>query len=60
MKKAVLFFLFLVFCKPLLAQEINGVVLDDKTNEPLESVSIYFDGTTIGATTNAKGVFKLR
>lgn len=41
------------------AQTITGVVLDQKTNEPLESVAVYFDNTTIGTSTNDKGEFSI-
>ncbi len=39
------------------SQGITGVVLDAKTNEPIESASVYFDNTTIGTTTNQNGEF---
>ncbi|NER18057.1 carboxypeptidase-like regulatory domain-containing protein [Spongiivirga citrea] len=52
-------FLFLnigiVSCQTL----ISGTIFDEKTNEPLEGVSVYFDGTTIGVVTNSKGFFEL-
>lgn len=35
-------------------------MLDGKTQEPLLGVSIYFDGTTIGTTTNEEGRFMIR
>jgi len=41
------------------SQSIKGVVLDNKTNEPIESASVYFDNTTIGTSTNDKGEFSL-
>ena len=41
------------------SQSIKGVVLDGKTNEPIESASVYFDNTTIGTSTNDKGEFSL-
>ena len=41
------------------SQEIRGVVLDGNTNLPLEYVSVQFDQTTIGTTTNQKGEFRL-
>ena len=52
-----LFFLF-VFSIGL-SQEITGLVLDGKTDKPLEGASIYFDNTTIGTVTNSKGEFVL-
>lgn len=41
------------------SQSIKGVVLDEKTNAPIESASVYFDNTTIGTSTNDKGEFSL-
>ena len=35
------------------------MVLDSNTNLPIESASIYFDGTTIGTSSNAKGEFQI-
>jgi carboxypeptidase-like protein len=50
-----LFFLFVVYIS--LSQEISGVVIEGKTNQPLEGASVYFNNTTIGVTTNSKGEF---
>ncbi|TXD81201.1 carboxypeptidase-like regulatory domain-containing protein [Subsaximicrobium wynnwilliamsii] len=41
------------------AQTITGLVLDHSNEQPLESVSIYYDGTTIGAVTNQEGYFTI-
>jgi hypothetical protein len=41
------------------SQTIRGVVLDQKTNLPIESASVYFDGTTIGTSTDDEGRFKI-
>ncbi|WP_100610313.1 carboxypeptidase-like regulatory domain-containing protein [Confluentibacter lentus] len=41
------------------SQTITGTVIDYNTQQPLEAVSIYFDNTTIGATTNAEGKFSI-
>lgn len=41
------------------AQTFSGKVLDASTNAPIESVSVYFDNTTIGTTTNDKGEFSI-
>ncbi len=35
------------------------MVLDANTKEPLEAVSVYFNETTIGTTTNTKGYFTI-
>lgn len=42
-----------------MAQMLRGVVLDAKTNKPMETVSVYFDNTTIGTITNSKGEFSI-
>ncbi|WP_299223042.1 carboxypeptidase-like regulatory domain-containing protein [uncultured Psychroserpens sp.] len=49
----------ILFTYVLAAQSIKGVVLDFKTNEPIETASVYFDNTTIGTTTNANGEFEI-
>ena len=41
------------------AQSFSGKVVDFNTGEPLESVSIYFDNTTIGTTTDQNGEFTI-
>jgi hypothetical protein len=48
-------------CFPLVlvAQTISGYVFDESSGEPLESVAVYFDNTTLGTTTNAEGFFSL-
>lgn len=38
---------------------IKGVVLDDKTNQPLPFASVYINYTTIGVNTDDKGAFTL-
>jgi len=59
MKKYSLVYLILLVYNISVSQEIRGIVLDGKTNLPLEYVSVYFDQTTIGTTTNQKGEFTL-
>ena len=60
MKKiVVLAILFATSFTSTFGQEYFGKVLDQKSNEPLEGVSIYFDGTTIGSTTNQLGSFTI-
>lgn len=39
------------------AQTITGTIVDATTNQPLETVSVYFDNTTVGTTTNENGEF---
>lgn len=41
------------------SQSIDGRILDARTHQPLETVTIYYDGTTIGTATNNKGEFSL-
>lgn len=44
---------------PKRAIPVSGVITDAKTAEPLPGVSVQVKGTTIGATTDAEGRFKL-
>ncbi|MBT8309214.1 MAG: hypothetical protein HKO72_08450 [Flavobacteriaceae bacterium] len=57
--KLLLSFIGLFITSLLFSQTVNGVVLDAKSNQPIESVSIYFDNTTIGTTTDADGEFSI-
>lgn len=58
--KLVLILSLIVFsCTAAFSQTIQGVVLDQKTQEPIESASVYFDNTTIGTSTNANGAFSI-
>lgn len=58
MKKKFLLLLFLLHFSFVFSQSINGKVVDEN-DVPLYGVSVYFDGTTIGTTTNKDGVFEL-
>jgi len=49
-------FLFPLFC---FSQTLTGIVIDKVTQEPIETVSVYFDNTTVGTTTNEKGEFSI-
>lgn len=61
MSKTSLFLIVIYFSiQSICAQSIKGIVLDANTNEPIESASVYFDGTTIGTSTNSKGNFEIR
>lgn len=51
-------FLFL-FCINAFGQTLKGKVVDAFSKAPLESVSVYFNNTTIGTTTNAVGEFSI-
>ncbi|MFP4844342.1 carboxypeptidase-like regulatory domain-containing protein [Winogradskyella sp. PE311] len=41
------------------AQTLSGKVIDANTKQPLEVVTVYFDNTTIGTTTNEEGKFSI-
>lgn len=45
-----------MFC---VSQTLVGRVVDKATQQPIETVAIYFDNTTIGTTTNEKGEFSI-
>ncbi|PRY09877.1 carboxypeptidase-like protein [Pontibacter ummariensis] len=60
MKKALLLLTWLLLSLPVLAQyKLKGRVVEDKTNEPLEAVSVFINTTTKGTLTNKKGEFSL-
>jgi hypothetical protein len=42
-----------------LSQTLTGTIVDATTNEPLETVAVYFDNTTIGTTTDHEGKFSI-
>ncbi len=52
----ILGFLFPLFC---VSQTLTGRVIDKVTQSPIETVSVYFDNTTVGTTTNEKGEFSI-
>ncbi len=41
------------------SQTVKGIILDAKTNVPIESASVYFDNTSIGTSSNLKGEFEI-
>jgi len=51
-----LFFLLPIFC---VSQTLTGKVIDKITQQPIETVAVYFDNTTIGTTTNENGQFSI-
>ncbi|WP_179352907.1 carboxypeptidase-like regulatory domain-containing protein [Winogradskyella vidalii] len=55
-KAGIFIFLLPLFC---VSQTFKGRVLDKVTQQPLETVAVYFDNTTIGTTTNEKGAFSI-
>ena len=59
MKK--LFLLLLLSISPLFAfgQVVQGRVLDQETNKPVDFASVYVNGTFLGTTTNENGEFEL-
>lgn len=59
MKKLLLLTVFCFISSPLTAQIITGKIVDEN-NDPLYGVSVYFDGTTIGTTTDYNGLFELK
>ncbi len=56
-----LFFCILLhFTSVIFAQQkVVGTVFDAETKEPLEGVSVFYDGTSIGTITDEKGSFSL-
>ncbi|MCH2195988.1 carboxypeptidase-like regulatory domain-containing protein [Kordia sp.] len=60
-KNYTLLFLYvsLLFTSISYTQTLEASVFDGKTQEPLFGVSVYFDGTTIGTTTNENGKFSI-
>ena len=62
MKRLVLISLWLFLSLHLLSQEtiVVGEVYDANTGEPLSNVHVYLQGTQLGTTTNAEGLFLLR
>lgn len=54
-------FCFLSFLLPLIcfSQTLTGNIIDKVTQQPIETVSVYFDNTTIGTTTDEKGNFSI-
>ncbi|HEY2350838.1 MAG TPA: carboxypeptidase-like regulatory domain-containing protein, partial [Puia sp.] len=60
MKNIVLFTLLIV-CQTALAQSIlKGRVISGDTQNPLPSVSVYLNNTSLGTITNEKGEFTIR
>jgi hypothetical protein len=59
MKKTYVLILCIFNFYQFVAQTITGKILDE-TNSPMHGVSVYFDGTTIGTTTDSDGFFELK
>ncbi len=54
-----LFFIFLICIKFTSSQTIQGHVYDAETNNALETVSVYFNNTSIGTSTDKNGYFEI-
>ncbi|MFK7831878.1 MAG: carboxypeptidase-like regulatory domain-containing protein [Winogradskyella sp.] len=50
------FLILPLFC---VSQTLTGRIIDKATQQPIETVAVYFDNTTIGTTTNEKGEFSI-
>lgn len=58
--KYILLLCFILINGLLVAQyKISGKILDKKTKQPVEGVSVFLSKTTIGTVTNNKGEFQL-
>lgn len=55
--KPAIFIIIFFWFNQSISQVINGKIVDEN-DQPLEGVSVYFDGTTIGTTTNTIGFFE--
>lgn len=54
-----LFFLFIITCNMVCAQQCVGVVTDAETREPLPGAAVLIQGTASGTTTDYEGVFRI-
>lgn len=57
--RTVLFLLTVFLSMESFGQTITGVVTDAKTGEPMPFTNVFINNTTVGNTTNEKGVFKI-
>ena len=55
-KTSIILLLLPLFC---VSQTFTGRVVDKKKQQPIETVAVYFDNTTIGTTTNNNGEFSI-
>lgn len=65
MRKKIYYLLFLFLCFtsiPLIAQniEINGIIIEATTNEPLPGVTVQVKGKDIGTVTNMDGKYSIK
>lgn len=54
-----LFFIFLIASNVAYSQILEGNIFDQDTKEPLQSATVYLDGTTISTITDENGYFKI-
>lgn len=53
-------FIFFLFCYvKSYSQDLSGVIIDSKTQAPIEGASVYFDNTTVGTISNMDGLFSI-
>ncbi|GGD20536.1 carboxypeptidase-like regulatory domain-containing protein [Hyunsoonleella pacifica] len=52
--------LFLLLGFSINSQTISGTVLDSKTKTPIETATVYFDNTSLGAITRSDGKFSIK
>ena len=57
--KSFLLFLLLGFCNSVSAQNIQGVVTDSLTNEPIPYLSVFYEGKGVGSITDNDGNYKV-
>lgn len=57
--KSFLLFLLLGCCISVLAQNIQGVVTDSLTNEPIPYLSVFYEGKGVGSITDNDGNYKV-
>lgn len=57
--KSFLLFLLLGCCISVSAQNIQGVVTDSLTNEPIPYLSVFYEGKGVGSITNNDGNYKV-
>ena len=54
------FLLFFLIQCTLEASGINGIIKDNKSDEPLVNATVYLEGTKIGTKTNKKGYYSIQ
>lgn len=57
MRLSVILFLFVTL--HIQSQEVQGVIFDAKTKEPIFGVSVYYDGSSVGTMTDEDGSFRI-